>query len=120
MDGGSISQLGIAGDALITEQNSGHWRDDFDGSPILLSAEQTSQTPTTEHVSIEFWGREVPEGTMKRYSDEKNPEWGFAGEIKNNTYKGLRAIEDGYTVYYSVHWTGEGEFYDSIVRSSLL
>lgn len=93
-------------------------RNDFDGQPIPISAEETAQeTQKWEHVNVEFWGRAVPEGTMGRYSDDYNPDWGYAGAVRNNTYKGLRLIGDGYSLYYSVHCTGEREFYDSIVRS---
>ncbi|KAJ5814704.1 hypothetical protein N7474_006481, partial [Penicillium riverlandense] len=90
-------------------------REDFDGQPIPIFAGETAQeTQKWEHVNIEFWGRAVPEGTMGRYSDDHNPDWGFAGAVRNNTYKGLRLIGDGYSLYYSVHCTGEREFYDSI------
>ncbi|KIW48420.1 uncharacterized protein PV06_01006 [Exophiala oligosperma] len=96
-------------------QLAGQSREDFDGRPIPLSADETAQdTSNWEHVNIEFWGRAVPEGTMGKYTDDYNPEWGFEGAIRNNTYKGLRLIGDGYSLYYSVHCTGEHEFYDSI------
>lgn len=99
---------------------AGHSRDDFDGRPIPLSAEETDSVPDKwEHVGIEFWGRAVPEGIWGKYSDSYNPDWGFEGEIRNNTYKGLRLIGDGYNLYYSVHCTGEREFYDSMVSCLL-
>lgn len=57
---------------------------------------------------------------MGSYSDEEgvNPDWGFYGSIRNNTYKGLRLIGNGYSIYYSVHCTGERELYDSTVGAA--
>lgn len=95
---------------------AGHTRDDFDGLPIPLSAEETEyETLDQEHVNVEFWGRAVAEGNMGSYGDDSDDRWGFTGAIRNNTYKALRLIGNGYSLYYSVHCTGEREFYDSTV-----
>lgn len=37
------------------------------------------------------------------------------GKYPNNTYKALRLVGEGYSLYYSVWCTGEREFYDLTV-----
>ncbi|CAI4212298.1 unnamed protein product [Parascedosporium putredinis] len=67
-------------------------RADFDGRPVPLSAKEIEEAPATrEHVGIEYWG------------------WAL---VFNNTYKAIRVIGEGYSLYYSVWCTNEHELYD--------
>ncbi|KAL1311513.1 hypothetical protein AAFC00_001635 [Neodothiora populina] len=77
-------------------------RDDLDGLPIPLTSEAATTDARGEHVNVEFWGEGLPEG---KYGVEIR-------DYPNNTYKSLRLVSDGYSLYYSVWCTGEREYYD--------
>ncbi|TID07624.1 Arylsulfatase [Colletotrichum higginsianum] len=77
-------------------------RDDFDGSPIPFSEEgiaNAQNDPKHDHVNVEFWG------TQRGYD-------AFGGVSANNTYKAMRVLGDGYSLFYSVWCSNEREFYD--------
>ncbi|TQN67231.1 Arylsulfatase [Colletotrichum shisoi] len=81
-------------------------RADLDGAPIPLSDKELNEPPLTrEHVNVEYWGWAITESTF-----------GFSGDdtkrIYNNTYKALRVVGEGYSLYYSVWCTNEHELYD--------
>lgn len=84
---------------------AGATRDSFDGLPIPLTLDGSTK-PRGEHVNVEFWGVGLPEG---KYGVEIQ-------DYPNNTYKALRLVGDGYSLYYSVWCTGEREYYDLKVR----
>ncbi|KAJ5670827.1 uncharacterized protein N7477_006190 [Penicillium maclennaniae] len=79
-------------------------RPDFDGTAIPLTLEFDGLRH--EHVTVEFWGKAVMEGTFGGI--------GPAGDamIPNNTYKSLRLLGEGYNLYYSVWCNNEHELYD--------
>lgn len=90
----------------------GTTRENFDGAPINIIDDDAAVAERTEHVNIEYWGFAIPEGKWGKYGDGgydgiNNTSFGL-----NNTYKGLRLIGDGYSLYYSVWCTGEKEYYD--------
>ncbi|KAI4656857.1 uncharacterized protein J4E78_006748 [Alternaria triticimaculans] len=97
-------------------------REDFDGSVMPLSQEDTllaESAERQEHINIEYWGRAIPEGIWGHYDNpvkENHPpdqNWGgYLHSIRNNTYKGLRLIGEDYNIYYSVFCTGDKEYYD--------
>ncbi|GAB7355425.1 hypothetical protein MBLNU459_g5938t2 [Dothideomycetes sp. NU459] len=96
---------------------AGHTRDDFDGLAIPLTGSSSAEG-RGEHVNVEFWGVGLPEGTYG--VDEKADTSRYGGNYyPNNTYKALRLIGQNYSLYYSVWCTGEREFYDLKVLSSL-
>ncbi|KAK1961216.1 sulfatase [Colletotrichum sublineola] len=75
---------------------------DFDGSPIPFSEEgivKAQNDPKHDHVNVEFWG------TQRGYD-------AFGGVAANNTYKAMRVLGDGYSLFYSVWCSNEREFYD--------
>ena len=80
---------------------AGATRDNFDGLPIPLTGEIDSSA-RGEHVNVEFWGVGLPEGKFGADT----------GYYPNNTYKALRLVGQGYSLYYSVWCTGEREYYD--------
>lgn len=87
-------------------------RENFDGTPIFIQDDDAAVAQRTEHVNIEYWGLSIPEGHYGRYGGH-----GYDGVPNlsmgiNNTYKGLRIIGEGYSLYYSVWCTGEKEYYD--------
>lgn len=88
-------------------------RPDFDGLPIPLTAKEikTAESRGQEHVNVEFWGQAIPEGTYGYSHDDGK----FILFARNNTYKGLRVIGDGYNIYYQVWCTNEHELYDLTV-----
>ncbi|KAK9778990.1 hypothetical protein SCAR479_04226 [Seiridium cardinale] len=81
-------------------------RSDFDGTPIPLPSDEPGTVIRHEHVGVEYWGTAIAEGTLG----------GFDGNgqivMKNNTYKAIRLIGEGYNIYYSVWCNNEHEFYD--------
>lgn len=81
-------------------------RDDFDGEPMAVTAEQAARSDKSEHVNIEFWGEYLVEGN------------GFFGasHLPNNTYKHVRVVGGDYDVAYAVWCTNEHELYDMTVR----
>jgi hypothetical protein len=110
-------------------------RDDFDGSPIPLSAEGiarslSSTTESREHVQVEFWNDNDPNewNSFSRKLTIRNnsclqrkvqvPDRSIAHGGINNTYKALRLIGDTYNLYYSVWCTNEHELYDMAVSKS--
>ncbi|KAK1635042.1 sulfatase [Colletotrichum phormii] len=77
-------------------------RDDFDGSPIPFSEngiQKAQNDPKHDHVNVECWG------TQRGYD-------AFGGVSANNTYKAMRVLGDGYSLFYSVWCSNEREFYD--------
>ncbi|KAJ0367190.1 hypothetical protein COL154_003261 [Colletotrichum chrysophilum] len=77
-------------------------RDDFDGSPIPFLEDgiaKAQNDPKHDHVNVEFWG------TQRGYDV-------FGGVSANNTYKAMRVLGDGYSLFYSVWCSNEREFYD--------
>ncbi|RBR24218.1 uncharacterized protein FIESC28_02951 [Fusarium coffeatum] len=79
-------------------------REDFDGTPIPVSADQ--EVKRHEHVAVEYWGIAIAEGEIG----------GFDGKgqaiMPNNTYKGLRIVHEDYDFYYSAWCNNEHELYD--------
>lgn len=88
--------------------------DDFDGQTMPLfngtSAANSSHptfsaTTKQEHINVEFWGSQLPEGLYGR--DLVKPQAGA-----HNTYKAVRLISDDYDYYYAVWCTGLRELYN--------
>lgn len=93
-------------------------RPDFDGTPIPLGVQSVVDNETEEqgsgsyeikrheHVAVEYWGFALAEGEGG----------GFDGQgqivVRNNTYKAVRVIGQGYNLYYSVWCNNEHELYD--------
>ena len=108
-------------------------RDDFDGSPIPVTADEIAALDselhdTREHVQVEFWGKDNPnewggyacesprhDGYCKRCIDKLS----LADSGFNNTYKSLRVIGNGYDLYYAVWCTNEHELYDMTVSAQI-
>jgi N-acetylglucosamine-6-sulfatase len=89
----------------------------FDGTPIPLTYEDTMPQKTFhryESINVEYWGMAIPEGNLGAYGDAGNDK-GLHNAYRNNTYKALRLIGDGYSLYYAVWCSGEREFYDVVV-----
>ena len=84
----------------------GKMRDDFDGSPISLTAAQINlehvMDMRTEHINVESWGIIMSEG---KYGSILYP---------NHTYKALRVIGKDYSLLYTVWCSGEHELYDLV------
>ncbi|KAK1594236.1 sulfatase [Colletotrichum navitas] len=77
-------------------------REDFDGSPIPFSEEDIEKSqndPKHDHVNVEFWG------LQSGYD-------AFGGVAANNTYKAMRVLGGGYSLFYSVWCSNERELYD--------
>jgi arylsulfatase A-like enzyme len=81
-------------------------RKDFDGRPIAYARDTMASDAKkpSEHVSVEFW-------------DSGGKPDGYKGKnigklYKDNSYKALRLISGGQSLYYSVWCDGEREFYD--------
>ena len=70
----------------------------------------------TEHAAIEYWGYGMPEGHYGLHSDERFEAGKLVNIYANNTYKGLRMVGEGFSLYYSVWCTGERELYSLKVR----
>ncbi|KAE8446758.1 hypothetical protein EG329_011663 [Mollisiaceae sp. DMI_Dod_QoI] len=82
-------------------------RTGFDGKPIPItnaSITANSNRPF-EHVNVEIWGSaSLSEGINITEPKDLGAE--------NNTYKSMRVIGSGYSLYYSVWCTNEHELYD--------
>ncbi|KAJ3498525.1 hypothetical protein NLG97_g1050 [Lecanicillium saksenae] len=79
-------------------------RNDFDGRPIpVRTTDQTPDTLKIEHVSIEFWGKGIIEGTAF---------YNLAGYFDQNTYKTLRIVSDQHELMYTVWCNGDHELYN--------
>ncbi|KAG2412904.1 hypothetical protein HFD88_010462 [Aspergillus terreus] len=91
---------------------AGTTTDGLDGKPLPFTVEESCQSKT-EHIGVEYWGVNLPEG-VNGY--RKIPlEDGSNHNINvyhNNTYKGLRLVGDEYSLYYSVWCSNEAELYD--------
>ncbi|KAK5123454.1 hypothetical protein LTR85_002492 [Meristemomyces frigidus] len=87
---------------------AGSDRPDLDGMPIPLSTADLADPSSGEHVNVEFWGRAIPEGKLGTIRDD--PVTGVSA--RNNTYKALRVVGEGYNLLYTVWCTGEREYYD--------
>lgn len=96
----------------------------LDGFPIPLDEKSLASPDSGEHVNVEFWGRAIPEGKYGKIGNDPLPDigGGAAGNIavRNNTYKALRLIGDGYNLLYTVWCHGGKEFYDLSVSIVLL
>ena len=96
--------------------STGSDRVELDGFPIPLDEKSLSSPESGEHVNVEFWGRAIPEGKYGKIGDDPLPDIGDGGAgniaVRNNTYKALRVIGDGYNLLYVVWCFGEKEFYD--------
>ena len=81
-------------------------RDSFDGQPIALTEEDEANTDQIkiEHANIEMW--------KTTYSALKKRQSSIPAA---NTYKSVRLIGKGYSLYYSVWCTNEHELYDMSV-----
>ncbi|KAH6955768.1 alkaline-phosphatase-like protein [Ilyonectria sp. MPI-CAGE-AT-0026] len=88
-------------------------RDDFDGTPIPLSANIGMPGIRHEHVAVEYWGTAIAEGSVDGFDAH--------GQIvmPNNTYKGLRVKGEFYDIYYSVWCNNEHELYNIKVSLNL-
>lgn len=95
---------------------AGATREEFDGEAIPLTDASKIDSPRSEHVNIEFWGKAIPEGIWGAYGDVWDPDVGTKVTATNNTYKGLRVVSQEYSLYYSVWCSGEKEYYDLKVR----
>ncbi|KAL4804572.1 alkaline-phosphatase-like protein [Aspergillus unguis] len=82
-------------------------RDDFDGTPIPLPSASENVYPRHEHVTVEYWGKSYLEGEKGALSNPDNLPF-----FRNNTYKSVRIIGQGYNLYYSVWCSNEHELYD--------
>ncbi|KAJ6787474.1 hypothetical protein PWT90_02698 [Aphanocladium album] len=81
-------------------------RNDFDGLPIPVRAvDQTPEAIKTEHVSIEFWGKGIIEGTA--FGNLR-----AGGYFDQNTYKTLRIVSDQHELAYTVWCNGDHELYN--------
>ncbi|KAI1084153.1 alkaline-phosphatase-like protein [Whalleya microplaca] len=84
-------------------------RDDFDGAVIPLGAPESSrewQDIRPEHVAVEMWmARSTDEGGLGKPDRHK----------VDHTYKSLRLVGEGYSLYYSVWCTNEHELYDMAI-----
>ncbi|KAK6814360.1 hypothetical protein RU639_009474 [Aspergillus parasiticus] len=85
-------------------------KEEFDGTPVPLTARDVEEEIISkgrhEHVNVEYWGKAGFEGEMSRAPD------GGPIAFRNNTYKALRVLGEGYNLYYSVWCTNEHELYD--------
>lgn len=94
----------------------------FDGAPLPLRSQDTTPEKTFkryESINVEYWGMAIPEGNLGSYGDGGNDK-GVRNAYRNNTYKAVRLIGDGYSLYYSVWCSGEREFYNVNVSKALL
>ncbi|KAK3112976.1 hypothetical protein LTR53_010186 [Teratosphaeriaceae sp. CCFEE 6253] len=97
---------------------AGRDRPDLDGTPIPLDAESLASPKSGEHVNVEFSGRAIPEGKYGKIGNDTLPEIGGQPTLaRNNTYKALRVIGEGYSLLYTVWCTGDREYYDLNSRS---
>jgi len=81
-------------------------RDEFDGAVLSFGGATGSQY--SEHITVEHWGHGIVEGKFGAYGTA-----GSSGrDYKNNTFRSIRLIGDGFSFYYSVWCNGEHEFYD--------
>lgn len=83
-------------------------RGDFDGG--VLSMGGATDSTYSEHITVEHWGRGIVEGSHGAYGTA-----GSGRDYKNNTFRSVRLIGDGFSFYYSVWCNGEHEFYDMVV-----
>lgn len=79
-------------------------RDDFDGVPMPIR-DDAKQVTRQEHVNVEFWGSNIPEG---RFGPS------LMATTNNNTYQALRLISDDFSfnLLYIVWCTNERELCD--------
>ena len=89
----------------------------LDGFPIPLDEDSLASPESGEHVNVEFWGHAIPEGKYAKIGNDSLPNIGNdlstpATAVRNNTYKALRVIGDGYNLLYVVWCFGEKELYD--------
>lgn len=87
---------------------------DLDGEPIPLGEGEKEVSGRAEHIAVEYWGYGVPEGHYGFRSDSRFEAGVMKNIYVNNTYRGLRVVAEGYSLYYSVWCTGERELYDMV------
>lgn len=114
------SHTDLAPTMLKIAGSSGSEKVELDGFPIPLTEEELANPESGEHVNVEFWGHALPEGKYGKIGDDPLPNLGYGfGDLKisvrNNTYKSLRVIGDGYNLMYTVWCTGEKELYEATV-----
>ncbi|KAF7187110.1 Arylsulfatase [Pseudocercospora fuligena] len=91
---------------------AGSDRPDLDGSPIPLTIEELQDPDIGEHVNVEFWGQALPEGKYGKLGNSSFRPGEPSITARNNTYKALRLIGDGYNLLYAVWCTGDKQYYD--------
>lgn len=82
----------------------------FDGTsmlPVWTSLSDSSLAKANEAINVEFWGRAYTELPTWTGGD------GGPRVYKNNTYKTMRIVGEGYAWVYSRWCTGDTELYDS-------
>ena len=97
--------------------STGSERVALDGFPIPLDKNSLASPESGEHVNVEFWGHAIPEGKYGKIGNDPLPDIGGGRSlgnvaVRNNTYKALRIIGDGYNLLYTVWCFGDKEFYD--------
>ena len=91
-------------------------QDQFDGGVIPIPGVAAgSKIVRHEHITVEHWGLGLIEGIYGKYGDAGE----FSRNYRNNTYRSVRLIGDGYSLYYSVWCNGEHEYYDMTVSCPL-
>ena len=112
----SPTMLKIAG-------SSGSEKVELDGFPIPLTEEELDSPQSGEHVNVEFWGHALPEGKYGKIGNDplpgNLPGSGAQIAVRNNTYKSLRLIGEGYNLMYTVWCTGDKELYELNVSCPL-
>ena len=110
--GSAIDQITSHTDiaATILALSGQELRPELDGAPLTLTRGLHKRHLGIEHVNIEFWGNATKEGMYGGYGGPNSH-----GIYSNNTYKSLRLVGSGFSMYYSVWCNGEHEFYDMIV-----
>lgn len=87
----------------------------LDGWPIPVNALQLAAPDSGEHVNVEFWGRAIPESIYSKLGDDcidVGYDAVMCNSARNNTYKALRVVGNGYNILYSVWCTGDKMYYD--------
>lgn len=89
--------------------------DDFDDVPMPLG--EYTERPKVETVNIEMW--KASYSVQKRSLEFDFSKRGPTEKAAPNTYKSIRVMGNGYSLYYSVWCKNERELYDMTVRRFL-